>query len=357
MSASAVGEDVLAGLGANGDARQPVADIQAEQYVLGALLTDTGALERVRSIISSADLYRHEHRLIFAAVEAVAATGATSDIVTVQGHLEVRGELNEAGGLAYLGELAYACITTAGLEAWASQIAGKARRRDIAALGAVLTERAVIPGEDLDVLTADVSEALIAIMRRAQPASAPPDVDQFLAIDFPPPDPLIGPIRCQQSVLCAAAPGVGKTHLLTGMANALLNGADFMHWRVPAPRSVLFIDGELPGSELQARLRAYRWPRGGPEFRIVNATNWVSSCGLSHPNIADLAWQARVNEWAQGVDVVMLDNVMSLLSVPGVSMSEDTFWKPAHDFTLRQRAAGRTVIWADHLNAQGKVFG
>ena len=357
MSAASVAEKIIAGLHLNSEARQPVADIEAEQFVLGALLTEPEALERISGIIGTADLYRHDHRLIFAAVAAVAASGTVPDIMTVKGHLDVRGELEEAGGLGYLGDLAHGCITTAGLEAWADQIAGKARRRDIAALGAVLTERAVVPGENLDVLTAHVSKALVAIMRRAQPAIAPPDVGQFLAIDFPSPEPLFGPVRCQQSVLCAAAPGVGKTHLLIGIANALLNGTDFMHWHVPKARSVLFIDGELPGSELQTRLRAYRWPRVGPEFRIVNATNWVSSCGLSHPNIADPEWQARVNEWAQGMDVIMLDNVMSLLSVPGVSMSDDTFWKPAHDFTLRQRAAGRTVIWADHLNAQGKVFG
>ena len=89
----------------------------------------------------------------------------------------------------------------------------------------------------------------------------------------------------------------------------------------------------------------------------MNAINWVAELGLPHPNLADAKWQEVIDRWAEGADLILVDNVMSLFSVPGVSMGSDEFWKPAYDWSLRQRAAGRTVVFFDHTNSQGEVFG
>ena len=80
--------------------------LEAEQRVLGGLLLDTTAWDRIADIVKADDFTHRQHRLIYNAITALASDGTTADAITVSEWLERRGEIESAGGVAYLGSLA-----------------------------------------------------------------------------------------------------------------------------------------------------------------------------------------------------------------------------------------------------------
>ena len=86
--------------------RVPPHSVEAESSVLGGLLLDNGAWDRVGDVLDESDFYRYEHRLIFAAVRALVDASKPADVVTVFNHLQDQGKAGECGGLAYLNSLA-----------------------------------------------------------------------------------------------------------------------------------------------------------------------------------------------------------------------------------------------------------
>src|SRR5690606_17014359 len=84
----------------------PPHSIEAEQAVLGGLMLDNNAWERILDQVSDGDFYRHDHRLIFRASARLAERNAPCDVVTLSEQLDKEGQLAQVGGLAYLAELA-----------------------------------------------------------------------------------------------------------------------------------------------------------------------------------------------------------------------------------------------------------
>jgi len=185
----------------------------------------------------------------------------------------------------------------------------------------------------------------------------PPELEDFLAEDFPEQQQLLGPILNESVIIGAGGPGCGKTNLALAISHAICAGRDFLGWHAPDKHSVLFVDGEMSGRQLQDRLSLYSFPDDREPLHIVNAISWAARKGLEQPNLADLAWHSAVCSWARGRDLVMLDNVVSLVNVPGLSLSSDEFWRAVLPLNLQLRALGCTVIWWDHVNAEGRPFG
>lgn len=198
---------------------------------------------------------------------------------------------------------------------------------------------------------------VVPLLPEADTIPSPPDVDEFLCEDFPPSEQIIGPIKTGHIVIGAAPAGAGKTNFALALGAAVANGRGLMHWDVPKPRSVLLVDGELPGRELQQRLKSIYWRDNRAPFYVVNAMSWASKHGIPQPNLADPGWQDWIVEAAAGREMVMLDNVMSLVNVPGVSFSSDEFWRAVNPLNLRLRAQGCATLWLDHTNDQGTIFG
>jgi len=86
--------------------RVPPHSIEAESSVLGGLLLDNAAWDRVADLLNDSDFYRYEHRLIFSAMATLINGSKPADVVTVFEHLQNLGKAEEAGGLAYLNSLA-----------------------------------------------------------------------------------------------------------------------------------------------------------------------------------------------------------------------------------------------------------
>ena len=86
--------------------RIPPHSIEAESSVLGGLLLDNGAWDRVSDLLTDADFYRYEHRLVYGAVGALVNASKPADVITVFEHLQNQGKAEEVGGLSYLNSLA-----------------------------------------------------------------------------------------------------------------------------------------------------------------------------------------------------------------------------------------------------------
>ncbi|MDB5895909.1 MAG: replicative helicase [Rhodoferax sp.] len=86
--------------------RIPPHSIEAESSVLGGLLLDNNAWDRVGDLLKDHDFYRHEHRLIFVAMRELINASKPADVITVFERLQSIGKSDEIGGLAYLNSLA-----------------------------------------------------------------------------------------------------------------------------------------------------------------------------------------------------------------------------------------------------------
>ncbi len=86
--------------------RIPPHSIEAESSVLGGLLLDNGAWDRVGDLLTDGDFYRYEHRLIYAAVGRLINATRPADVITVYEQLQNLGKAEEVGGLGYLNSLA-----------------------------------------------------------------------------------------------------------------------------------------------------------------------------------------------------------------------------------------------------------
>jgi len=86
--------------------RVPPHSIEGESSVIGGLLLDNEAWDRVSDILMDADFYRHEHRLIYASIGTLINGNKPADVITVFEHLQNQGKAEEVGGLTYLNSLA-----------------------------------------------------------------------------------------------------------------------------------------------------------------------------------------------------------------------------------------------------------
>ncbi|WP_114968809.1 replicative DNA helicase [Rhodoferax ferrireducens] len=86
--------------------RIPPHSIEAESSVLGGLLLDNGAWDRVGDLLVDGDFYRYEHRMVYGAIGALINGSKPADVITVFEQLQNHGKAEEIGGLAYLNSLA-----------------------------------------------------------------------------------------------------------------------------------------------------------------------------------------------------------------------------------------------------------
>ena len=118
----------------------PPHSIEAEQAVLGGLMLDNRAWEKIADRVVDTDFYRHDHRLIFRAIQDLEARDVPNDAVTLSQHLQSHDLLEEAGGLAYLGRLAKETPTAANIKAYADIVREKSILRQLAAVGTEIAD-------------------------------------------------------------------------------------------------------------------------------------------------------------------------------------------------------------------------
>ena len=139
----------------------PPHSVEAEQSVLGGLLLENEALDKIADLLSGADFYRHDHRLIFEHISGLIEHNKPADIVTVAESLESSAELSGIGGIAYLGSLAQNTPTAANIRRYAEIVRERAVMRKLVEVGSGIAESAYSPqGRDAQQLL-DEAEAKI----------------------------------------------------------------------------------------------------------------------------------------------------------------------------------------------------
>ena len=139
----------------------PPHSVEAEQSLLGGLLIDNEALDKVADVMSEIDFYRHDHRLIYQHIAKVIEANQPADIITVGESLEKSDELKNVGGIAYLGMLAENTPTAANIRGYAQIIRERSIMRSLALVGSDIAASAYSPqGRDAQQLL-DESEVKI----------------------------------------------------------------------------------------------------------------------------------------------------------------------------------------------------
>jgi replicative DNA helicase len=141
--------------------RLPPQSIEAEQSVLGGLLLDNTAWDRVSDIVSENEFYRADHRLIFKHIILLIENNKPADVLTVAESLERSAALVEAGGQAYLGSLALNTPSAANIRRYAEIVRERAIMRQLAVAGTEIADSSYNPaGRDAAALI-DEAEAKV----------------------------------------------------------------------------------------------------------------------------------------------------------------------------------------------------
>ncbi|MCA2215812.1 DUF3987 domain-containing protein [Jidongwangia harbinensis] len=133
--------------------RTPPHDEAAEQAVIGAALLAPTLVVDLAAIVAPADFRRPAHAELWRVLVDLHAAGAPGDPISVTAHLAESGRLGRVGGAPYLHTLVAAVPTTANAAHYARIVAGHARRRDVATLGARLAQLATSGADTADVIT------------------------------------------------------------------------------------------------------------------------------------------------------------------------------------------------------------
>ena len=128
----------------------PPHSIEAEQSLIGGLLLDNTAWDRIGDVVSEADFYRDDHRRIFGHIRKLVETGRPADVVTVFESIEKSNEVEQTGGLAYLGEIANNTPSAANIRRYAEIVHERAVLRKLVSVGDEIAASALNPaGRDV----------------------------------------------------------------------------------------------------------------------------------------------------------------------------------------------------------------
>ena len=247
--------------------RVPPHSIEGESSVLGGLLLDNEAWDRLSEVLMDADFYRHEHRLIYAAIGRLINENKPADVITVFEHLQSLGKAEEVGGLAYLNSLAQYVPSASNIRRYAEIVRDRAILRKLVSASDEIATNAFNPkgravSEILDESEQkifNIGEAgkrnqqgfqsmdnlVVKLLDRVQEmADNPNDVTGVPTgfIDF---DRLTAGLQAGDLIVLAARPSMGKTALAINIAEHVA-----LHEQLP----VAIFSMEMGAAQLAVRI-------------------------------------------------------------------------------------------------------
>ena len=123
--------------------RVPPHSIEAEQSVLGGLLLDNAAWDRIGDVLSLDDFYRDDHRRIYRHIAKLVENGKPADVVTVAESIESSEDKDKTGGLAYLGTLAQNTPSAHNIRRYAEIVHERSVMRRLASVGNEIADSAL----------------------------------------------------------------------------------------------------------------------------------------------------------------------------------------------------------------------
>lgn len=205
---------------------EPIANTDAEQSVLGAIMLNRAALDEVRDILEPGDFYRPAHSTLYETALDLAGRGEPVDATTMLGALQTAGDLTRVGGAPYLHDLLAQVPTAANVAYYARIVAQTGVRRRVSEAATRIAQLASAPdGIEADDLVEVARAEIDATSRATADVHTLADgIDGFLeALDkgrtarivAPTPVPelneYLGGWRRGALYVVGARPGVGKT--------------------------------------------------------------------------------------------------------------------------------------------------
>ena len=222
----------------------PPQSLEAEESVLGGILIDNTALDRVVEILQPDDFYRGAHRKIYRAMLELSERNEPADLITLSEVLRTRGELADVGGSSFLAELAERVPTAANVMHYARIVRERAVLRGLITAATDIASRGYEATEDVKELLDRAEQSIMAIAdREVKAAFVRMDdlvvktfhmVEQLhqqkeavtgVTTGFHDLDRLTAGLQPSDLIIVAARPSMGKTALCLNMAvNAALHG-------------------------------------------------------------------------------------------------------------------------------------
>jgi len=125
--------------------RVPPHSIEAEASVLGGLLLDNSAWEKIGDMVRPNDFYRADHRVIFESIAKLIDGGRPADVVTVYEVLQSIGRADEVGGVAYLNTLAHETPSAANIRRYAEIVRDRSILRHLVSVSDQIATQALNP--------------------------------------------------------------------------------------------------------------------------------------------------------------------------------------------------------------------
>ncbi|MCK8785552.1 replicative DNA helicase [Roseomonas sp. NAR14] len=261
--------------------RLPPSNREAEQALLGALLANNRAYERVSEFLAPEHFVDPVHGRVYQSIQRRVEAGQLADIVTLRAEFEHSGLLDEVGGAAYLAQLLSAMTGIINAGEYGRVIFDAYLRRQLIDLGEVVVNRAFGAEPELDAkgqmeaaeqalfnLATDgaaegglipLEKALVAAVENAERAFSTPGGVSGLPTGLRDVDKKMGGLHPSDLLILAGRPAMGKTALATkmafGAARALLQEAEEKGGPGAAPKGTVAIFSlEMSADQLATRL-------------------------------------------------------------------------------------------------------
>lgn len=325
----------------------PPHSIEAEQSILGGLMLDNSKWDVVGDRVIEDDFYRQNHKLIFRVISKLASNGSALDVVTVAEELERSGELENAGGMAYLGLLVEKTPSAANVRAYAEIVHERAVLRRLIAVSGEISDSAFNPkGRTTSDLLDEAERKVFQIAEsRGGQEGGPQSVNPVLTktlerIDllfnttdsitgvttgFRDLDEMTSGLQPSDLVIVAARPSMGKTAFAMNLVESVL---------IKANKPVLVFSMEMPADSIlmrmisslgminQTRVRSGKleeddWPR------LTSAVSMLKdkplyiddTAGLSPTEVRSRTRRVA-REIKQDFGMIMID-YLQLMQIPG----------------------------------------
>ncbi len=125
--------------------RVPPHSVEAEQSLLGALLIDNQAFDRVADLVAADDFYRDDHRRIWRHIAKLVEHSRPADVVTVAESIEASEDKDKTGGAAYLAALAQNTPSSLNVRRYAELVRERSVQRRLAQVATEIAESALTP--------------------------------------------------------------------------------------------------------------------------------------------------------------------------------------------------------------------
>jgi replicative DNA helicase len=252
----------------------PPHSIEAEQSLIGGLLIDNAAWDRIGDVVRETDFYRDDHRRIFRHIGKLIQMGRPADVVTVYESIEQSNEVDQTGGLGYLGEIANATPSAANIRRYAEIVRERAILRQLVTVGDEIAGNALNPaGRDVKALLDDAEQRIFQIAEAGNRSNN----------GFVPIQPLLGEVVERMETLLARDSQSDITGVATGFVDldrltAGLQPGDMLvvAGRPSMGKTAFALNiAEHVGVELRLPVAIFSLEMSGPQL----ATRFLSSVG------------------------------------------------------------------------------